>query len=208
MNVSLQELRALSDSLHTTPDDRPQWLKGMPYSSETKSHYHILLWEICRRYKPEYTIEIGIDKAGSTLALAAGNPAGAVISVDIDKPSCENAKKVALSHSLVNLTVAENDSLKHCRELLQGIDRKADLLFIDGAHDFKHAFAEYVEYRPLMKQGAIILFDDIHESKDMEAVWDKIVDPKVELPKAHWTGFGACKVDFSISAPTFAGIGR
>lgn len=201
MNVSLQELRSLSDQLHTIPDDRPAWLKEMPYAMESPSHYYRLLWEIVKWHKPAYTLEIGIDKGGSTLSLAAANPAGTVISVDIDKPSCLNAKKIALAHGLLNLQVVENDSLKHVK-FLQGITKKADLLFLDGYHDFKHAFSEYREYRPLMKQGAIILFDDIHESPDMERVWGSVVDPKIELPQAHWTGFGACKVDFSILLPT------
>lgn len=198
MNVSLQELRGLSDNLHTIPDTRPQWLKDMPYAMESASHYYRLLYEIVKWHKPGYTLEIGVDKGGSTMTLAAAHPAGTVISVDIDKASCENARKIAVARGLLNLQVVENDSLKHVK-FLQGIGRKADLLFLDGYHDFKHAFSEYEQYRPLMNQGAIILFDDIHESKDMESVWDHVVDPKIELPKAHWTGFGACKVDFSFS---------
>lgn len=197
MNVTLEELRSLSDSLHTIPDDRPQWLKEMPYAMESPSHYYRLLYEIVKRHKPAYTLEIGVDKGGSTLTLAAAHPSGRVISVDIDEPSCANANRIAISRSLFNIQAMVNDSLKHVK-FLQGIPMKADLLFLDGYHDFKHAFAEYQQYRPLMKQGAIILFDDIHESKDMEAVWDHVVDPKIELPKSHWTGFGACKVDFSI----------
>lgn len=201
MNISLEELRNLSDKLYAIPDDRPDWLKAMPYALESVFHYYRLLWELVKQKKPEYTLEIGIDKAGSTMTLAAAHPTGIVISVDIDQAACENARKIALAHGLLNLRVVQNDSIKHV-EFLSGIGRKADLLFLDGYHDFSHAYAEYLAYRPLMKPGGIILFDDIHESKQMDSFWQAVRDPKVECPKSHWTGFGACKVDHSVICPT------
>lgn len=207
MNVSLDELRSLSDSLHTIPDDRPQWLKDMPYAMESPSHYYVLLWELVKRHKPVYTLEIGIDKGGSTLTLAAAHR-HLVISVDIDHAACVNAQKIAVAHGLDHLTVVQNDSLAHI-ELLKTAEKeigvKAELLFLDGRHDFLHCRAEYEGYRPFMKQGGIILFDDIHESREMDQAWESIVDPKIELPKAHWTGFGACKVDHSIPCPSLTG---
>jgi tRNA G46 methylase TrmB len=205
MNLSLEELRRLSDTLDTIPDDRPQWLKDLPYGMESISHYYRLLFELVKRYKPEYVLEIGIDKGGSTLTLAAANPGGSVVSVDIDKPSCDNARKIAADHGLTNLLVIQDDSLKHVTRLGE-IGRKADLLFIDGWHDFNHSYQEYEQYRKFMKDGGIILFDDIHESRQMDVMWQYIIDPKVELPKSHWTGFGACKVNHSIVCPPWSAI--
>lgn len=208
MNISLEELRNFSDVLASLPDDRPQWLKDMPYAMENPSHYYRLLFEIVKRYKPKYSLEIGVDKGGSTLTLAAANPEGLVVSVDIDQASCENARKIAEAHGLGNLRVAQNDSLAHVKslkEIEEQIGVKAELLFLDGRHDFLHCRAEYEGYRPFMKQGGIILFDDIHESSEMEQAWASIVDPKIECPKAHWSGFGACKVDHAISCPSLTG---
>lgn len=205
MNLSLQDLRTLSDSLHTIHDDRPAWLKAMPYAMEEIHHYYRLLWEIVKRYKPEYVLEIGIDKGGSTLTLAAANPAATVVSVDIDKASCDRARQLAGDHGLKNLIVTCDDSLKNIA-LLEKIRKKADLLFLDGCHDFAHAYPEYEQYRAFMKDGGIILFDDIHESRQMEVAWDYVVDQKCELPRAHHSGFGACKVNHSVTCPTFSSI--
>jgi predicted O-methyltransferase YrrM len=205
VNISLEELRSLSDNLHNVPDNRPAWLREMPYAMETLSHYYRLIWELVKQKKPAYSLEIGIDKGGSTLTLAAAHPAGSVVSVDISKDACENARRIAEAHGLRNLVVANDDSLRNIK-LLRTIGKKADLLFLDGRHDFEHCYAEYIEYRPFMQQGGIILFDDIHESRQMETAWEYVVDPKVELPRAHHSGFGACKVDHSIVCPTLSSI--
>lgn len=205
MNITLEELRRLSDNLHTIPDDRPDWLKAMPYAMEHVSHYYRLIWELVKSFKPSYTIEIGIDKGGSTLTLAAANPQGSVVSVDIDKAACENAKRIASQRGLSNLQVVNDDSMRNLK-LLELIGKKADLLFIDGYHDFTHAYGEYEQYRRFVAQDGIILFDDIHESKEMDVAWSYVVDPKIELPKAHHSGFGACRVNHLIPCQTLDSI--
>ncbi len=201
MNVTLDEIRNLSEQLADLPDDRPAWLKAMPYAMESKSHYYRLLWEFCRRWSPKLTIEIGIDKAGSTMSLADASPRSSVISIDIDQGSCENAKQLAAQHGLDNLIVVHNDSIQAFKLLRLGLP-KVDLLFVDGAHDFVHSYDEYQNYRKIMAHDGIIFFDDIHEGKQMEASWDLVLDPKVELPKAHATGFGVCKVNQFQNCPT------
>lgn len=206
MIISLDALRYLSDHLDTYADDRPGWLVAMPYATETPTHYYRLLWELAKQKKPAVVIEIGIDKAGSTMSLAAGNPGGKVTSIDIDQGSCQNARSIAELRGLKNLTVVCDDSLRQVRSF--DPELQIDLLFVDGAHDFSHCYQEYELYRPFMREGGIILFDDIHQGSEMEAAWAAIVDPKVELPRAHQSGFGACKVDHRISVPPFASLKR
>jgi len=205
MNITLEELRSLSDSLASIPDDRPQWLKDMPYAMETPTHYYRYLWELVRRTKPSYVIEIGIDKGGSTLTLGAAIGGGTVLSVDIDLASCSNARQIAIQHGLTNLQIVQDDSI-HNIKLLELIGKKADLVFIDGAHDFVHAYGDYEQYRRFVSQDGIILFDDIHEGREMETAWSYVVDKKIELPKAHHSGFGACKVDHLIPCPTLDSV--
>lgn len=200
MNVTLDEIRSLSERLAGLPDGRPAWLKAMPYAMETPSHYYRLLFEFSRQWKPGLVVEIGIDKAGSTMSLAASNPEGKVISIDIDEGACLNAKRIASEHGLSNLTVVHSDSIQALQSLRSG--PRIDMLFIDGAHDFVHSYSEYQNYRKIMSHDGIIFFDDIHEGKQMEASWDLVLDPKVELPKAHATGFGVCKVNQFQNCPT------
>ncbi len=207
MNVTLDEIRSLSERLAGLPDDRPAWLRAMPYAMETPSHYYRLLFEFVRQWKPNLVVEIGIDKAGSTMSLAAANPESKVISIDIDEGSCLNARRIAAEHGLSNLTVVHSDSIQALEALRSGPRLlRIDMLFLDGAHDFVHVYNEYQQFRKHMTHDGIIFFDDIHEGKEMEASWDLVLDPKVELPKAHATGFGVCKVNQFQNCPTLAEV--
>jgi predicted O-methyltransferase YrrM len=65
-----------------------------------------------------------------------------------------------------------------------------DILFIDTDHTLEQATFEYATYAPLVRNGGIILFDDIHMN-DMTAFWNTITARKIELNHLHCTGFGA-----------------
>ena len=41
-----------------------------------------------------------------------------------------------------------------------------------------------------VKQGGIIMLDDIHLNSRYQAAWDEILFPKVDLSHLHYTGFG------------------
>lgn len=204
MNVSLQELRSLSDNLHTIPDDRPQWLKEMPYVTQPGSSYYQFIYELVKRHRPARVLEIGIDKAGSTMCLSYGNPSGKVWSMDISKESCENARRLSREHNITNLSIIQGDSLKAPER--SGWEDKVDLLFLDSWHSFDQVYREYVLYRSTVKEGGIILFDDIRYSKEMAVAWDLIPDPKIDLSELHHSGFGACKVDPSITPVSWESI--
>lgn len=205
MNVNLSEIRSLSDGLGKLSDGRPEWIRNMPYSMETPTHYHRFLWEFCGRFQPRFVVEIGIDKAGSTMAMAKACAPSPVFSIDINEQACVNARKIAQDHDLANLTAIHNDSIRSV-ETIRQVGLPIDMLFIDGAHDFIHSYDEYQQYRKLVVHGGIIFFDDIHDGAQMEASWSCVRDPKTELPMAHATGFGVCKVDRSVECPALKEI--
>ncbi len=83
----------------------------------------------------------------------------------------------------------------------QGIDlMKTDLWFIDlgiaELHDANLLKEILTIYKPYFKNGAIILFDDIHKSKEMTEVWDSIDwDKKDCSDPLHYSGFGITVYD-------------
>ena len=203
MNVSLNDLKALAVELPRLFDDRPMWLREMPYVTQSGSSYYQFLWELVKRYQLGRILEIGIDKAGSTFCLSVGNPYGRVFSMDVNAGVCENARTLARHHGVENLTVLCNDSLKVESALFEC---PLDLLYLDSWHSFDQVYREYVLYRPFVKDGGIILFDDIRYSKEMQVAWDLIPDPKIDLSELHHSGFGACKVDRSITPVSWESI--
>ncbi len=199
--MNLSDLKQLASELPRLFDDRPLWLKEMPYASQPGSDYYRWLWELGKRFHPERVLEIGIDKGASTLTLAASNPTGTVVSMDINPGACENARTIARHHEIKNLGILHQDSLK-----VVAFERPFDLLFLDSWHSFDQVYREYESYRPLVRPGGIILFDDIRYSKEMEVAWDYIADPKMDLSELHHSGFGACQVDPALTPRTWETI--
>ena len=191
--MDVPALRQLAALITTIPDDRPEWLKLLPSAMEEGitqfGRYYRFFWELAKRWKPGASLEIGTYKGSSIAHLAAGNPAGKCVTLDIEL----DATKIANDMKLANLLAITGDSglsVDRCKILAP-----YDILFIDGLHDFNHCYGEYVLYRPLVKHGGFIFFDDIHVHREMEVAWEYIIDEKYEMNNLHWTGFGMCCVD-------------
>lgn len=105
-----------------------------------------------------------------------------------------------MPHAYNNFTPIVGDDLEMSN--WKGIDlSKTDVWYIDtGIADdhFAHQLQKEMDlYSPYFKKGAIILFDDIHKSEGMSAVWEEIktgkwgsYDMYDATDPLHWTGWG------------------
>jgi predicted O-methyltransferase YrrM len=186
----LAEAAHLSASLAEMPDRRASWLKELPEATDPASLYYRFLYEWCRRTQPAVTVEIGCYQGVSAAHMAAGNPEGRVWTIDSNPDAISHAEALGLP----NLTAVLGDScasLEYVRGLLPG---PVDLLYIDGWHSFNQTYGEYMLYRPLVRPGGLMLFDDLGlktATMEMERFWEAVDEPKVMLPDLHYTGFGA-----------------
>lgn len=201
MNTSLTELIWLAHDLRTIRDDRPEWLRSMPSANDEGqtqyARYYRFFYEFVKRCGPESVLEIGTYLGTSAAHLAYSSPSCRVVTMDIEVNPSVIVNEIAARRELKNLTAVTGDSAKIFADVAKlGM---FDVLFIDAVHDFEHCYSEYLLYRPMVKHGGIIFFDDIHISREMDAAWECIADPKADLLELHYTGFGACKVDASVT---------
>lgn len=180
----------LARELPRLADERPGQLRALPYATDADSAYYRFLYEWCRRSRPAVTLEIGTYLGGSAAHMAVGNPDGHVWTLDINPDAVRHADALELP----NLTALLGDSgpsVDRVRDLLPG---PVDLLYIDGWHSFDQTFAEYQLYRPLVRPGGLMLFDDIDlqtATDEMQRFWTAVSEPKAKLDGLHHTGFGA-----------------
>jgi predicted O-methyltransferase YrrM len=200
---SLDELFSISQSLRYIPDKRPDWMKKIlrqqsssltDQQIDAQALYYRLFYEVAERFKPGVTLEIGTYIGGGTTHLAFPNPCGTVITVDINP----DAKIQVEKHGLTNIRAFTCDSTRFVHEHLVKVLGNAmiDLLYIDGNHTFNQAWGEYVIYRPFVKEGGLIFFDDLAlqmETGEMEIFWQFIPDKKLRMDDLHFTGFGVAK---------------
>ncbi len=180
----------LADELGSLPDARPVWLREL--DSDPTSVYYRYFYEFARTLKPAVTFEIGTCEGKSAAHFAAGNPEGLVITLDVRAMS----KSAMEAMHLPNVVPLLCDSLEAPQRLryLPTID----LLFIDGDHRLEQAYAEYTAYRPFVRDGGLIFFDDIAINDGMRHLWDSIAEPKQALGGLHYTGFGVVQKDAAI----------
>ncbi len=194
--IDLHRVLWLASSIQGMSDQRPTSLKALPSACDPLGLYYRFFYELSHLYTPERgadVVDIG-TYAGTSAAHLAGNPAVRVTTVDVDP----EAKKRMDRIGMLNVVAVTSESVEFARGLAaKGVSRHFDIAFIDGEHTLAQAWKDYEAFRPLMKDGGLMFFDDIHlpmSSDKMETFWERIPHPKADLSSLHYTGFGVAKV--------------
>ena len=136
-----------------------------------------LLYRMIRFLDVSHSLELGTSLGMATAAMSLGRKDGAVLSIEGCKNTAKVAKEQFQDFHLKNISVIINDFNVALDDLQ---DTQYDLIYIDGNHE-KMATIEYFE--KLLKyihNETVMIFDDIHWSKDMNEAWGIISDhPRV-----------------------------
>lgn len=212
--MRLDAIKDIADEVVRDYDElsllRPQWLRDLPAALDTREKYYLFLWELLVRTstfydRPGNCVEIGTRQGTAALHMAhalsqpfvpgSNTTIGTVLTVDIE-PGCKPlVEGIAAKNGIKNLVAMTADSSKAV------IHGTIDLLFIDGNHTFVSAFGDYVRFRPRVKEGGLIVFDDTRLTPEMTEAWNRITDPKIELPNLHYMGFGVAVKSSSAPQP-------
>ena len=194
--MTLADIEAFARCALDGPDDRPAWLRALRDADHPTSAYYRLLWLMGRAMAPLRAVEIGTFVGTSAAHLAAADARNYVVTVDVNPDAAVQAAKIGLP----NLeAITDNSSrildLLHDRPLF-------DLCYIDGEHNFNQAYGEYERCRALLRDGAVMLFDDVDlpmATREMQVFWEFVADPKLRLDALHHTGFGAALKDSTVA---------
>lgn len=151
------------------------------------SRYYRFLMLLAEYMKPTLSVELGVCGGGGSLHLAKGFPGGDVVGVDFQFDHKANIEYIMSNFK--NFHFMFNDSVKSAKNIVLEWG-KVDILFIDTDHTYDRTLAEYKAWKPYMKKGGVICFDDLFrhgtgEVKSMRDAWDKIEGKKVRLDHLH-----------------------
>jgi len=141
-----------------------------------------LLFRVARRYRPGVILELGTSLGLSTAYLAAGAPAGATVwtiegSDAIAKTAADNLRGLELANVEV-LTGNFDDLLEPLLDKIGPVD----MAFVDGNHRREPTLRYFDSLMRHAGRSAVLIFDDIHWSREMEQAWAAIrEDPRVFL---------------------------
>jgi cephalosporin hydroxylase len=158
--------------------------------------------------QPGNLVEIGTREGGSLFMLSRVLPPNSTI-ISVDLPglrwgranSGEKKKKIAdrlrgdgFTVHLVERDSSQPEAAAEVSKLLGGAP--IELLFLDGDHTLKGVTADFLNYQPLVKSGAPIIFHDIVDSArtpdvQVHLLWRvlKAYLPHIELVENE-VGFG------------------
>lgn len=148
-------------------------VKKIAASSLKPKKYSQLLYRMAAYYRPQTILELGTSFGITTSYLAAGNPHAHVY-------TCEGASAIAgiaaltfLHGKFQNIELIKGDFTHTLPPLLQR-KKNVDMAFIDGNHRKEPTLNYFQLILGFTKSSSIVIFDDIHWSREMEEAWEEI----------------------------------
>ena len=142
--------------------------------------YAQLLYRLVRHYQPQNIIELGTSLGVTTCYLAAANPSAKIITIEgseaIAKRARENFKKLELTN--IQLLQGNFDTI--LPSVIQTLSKAeglstVDMAYIDGNHRYQPTINYFHQLLSESHNNTILIFDDIHWSKEMEKAWKEIM---------------------------------
>lgn len=160
-----------------TGKSKPESISNIAYNSTQIKRYSRLMFRMVDYFKPSNIIELGTSLGISTSYLAKANSKTTVHTIE----GCPDTANVASSNfrklNLKNINLIVGDFTEELPKLLK-TERTIGLLYIDGNHALKPTLEYFNLALNYVNQDSIIIFDDIHWSKEMELAWESIIEHK------------------------------
>ena len=142
----------------------------MAQSSLKPKRFAQLLFRIVQHYKPRTIVEFGTSFGITSAYLAFGYPDAKLYTLEGAHSIAGIARKNFISLGLHNIELLEGDFAKTIPGLFSSI-HKVDLAFVDGNHRRKPTLEYFNQLLQYSTPSTILIFDDIHWSKEMEEAW-------------------------------------
>ena len=140
-----------------------------------------LLFRIANHYRPNTILELGTSLGITTGYLVLGNQEANVITLEGSVTIAEKALENFRDMNLKNVKLVQGNFDDTLSKVLTALGR-IDMAFVDGNHRKAPTLEYFQQLIPVMSSESVIVFDDIHWSREMEEAWDEIrQDPRVTL---------------------------
>ncbi len=178
-NELLKDKRKVFIKDFGTGKDRFSTVGGIVRTSVQSPKYSKLLFRIISHTGARKILELGTSAGLTTAYLASVSSTSECITLEgsseVLKIAGENFKKLNIKN-IITIEGDINDTLPEALAKLSAID----FIFVDANHSSGAVLSYLDQCLPYLSANAVIVFDDIHWSDDMEQAWKVIKDhPKV-----------------------------
>lgn len=132
-----------------------------------------LLFRVVNFYKTTNILELGTSLGITTAYLASANARNKVITMEGAKEVAAIARKNFQQFDLSNIVIVEGDFDTNLLHVLMDLS-SIDFAFIDGNHRKEPTIKYFEQLLSKTTNNSILVFDDIHWSREMEEAWKYI----------------------------------
>lgn len=138
-----------------------------------------LLFRMVHYYQPQTIIELGTSLGITSSYLALANPGSRFITLEGAKEIAAKARADFEALQIMRYTQVEGNFDDTLPQVLTDV-AKIDFAFIDGNHRQEPTERYFSQLLSKSHNDTVLVFDDIHWSREMEAAWETIkADPRV-----------------------------
>jgi predicted O-methyltransferase YrrM len=142
-------------------------------SSLKPKRFAQLLFRLVQFYRPKTIVELGTSFGISSAYMASGNPQASLYTLEGASSIAKIARQNFYTLGLKNVELIQGDFAETLPALLNKIPG-VDMAFIDGNHRKLPTLHYFDELLKKSTDTSILIFDDIHWSKEMEEAWEVI----------------------------------
>lgn len=136
--------------------------------------YGQLMYRMIRYYGARRILELGTSLGITTSYLAAADPEARVVTLEGAPSVAQKARENVAELGLKNIELVEGNFDDTLPAVLNELG-KVDFVFIDGNHRQEPTERYFHQLLPYIHDETLLVFDDIHWSREMEAAWRNIV---------------------------------
>jgi len=135
--------------------------------------YAQVLHRIVKYYQPKIIIELGTSLGITTSYLSLANPSSTIFTMEGSPAIAEVARQNFKTLELHNIRLIEGNFDYTLPAVLYQLPT-VDLAFIDGNHRRQPTENYFHQVLEKINDNSILVFDDIHWSREMEQAWQHI----------------------------------
>lgn len=147
-----------------------------------RPYYHLL--HLLARHTEGACVELGVEKGRGLLAMALSGRQ----CLGIDNNLRMEAKLIAAD--MKNVSVVESSSLPPPMWAVREMAGNISVLHVDTEHSFAQAREEFNAWKPLLREDAVVCFDDTHAmGDDVGRFVVSIQKPQIHDERLHSCGY-------------------
>ena len=154
-------------------NNKVRTVSGIVQHAAKSPKFGRLFYRLVRHYGIESVLELGTSLGLSTRYFAKAGPLHGVTTIE-GAPALAAFTRSCLSREgYDNIRLLEGDFAVVLPPILPDLKGRK-LIFVDGNHRYAPTMDYFHSFLPFLSEHDILIFDDIHWSKEMEKAWQEI----------------------------------